>query len=401
LPIIGFLRGWVDMRANRINVVAAVITLFCFSFVPGIRLIAPPAVAAGTISVSIKNFAFSPASVSAKPGDTVTWTNNDSVAHTVTATDGSFDTGAIDPGKSASITFSAAGTFAYRCSIHPSMTGSVKVIPTISLDKAKSKYNGTVKVALAGFAPNELITVTWPDSTRLLQVNADSSGHAAGSFRTPLSPLGTYTVTARDADGHSAKTTLRVIPRIMLAPSSTGPVGTQFRVYFYGFGAGDQVNIRWWVPDGTHFQILKTVSIASTGRASTLVNVPSGSAVGAHQISGNVVGISRSASTTYTVTPTVASRAETPTASVPPPTATAQPTGTPTELPTSTPLATNTTTPVATLSPTSTDTPALVATDTPTPAETATTEPTAPEIQDSDPATPEDTAAASSYIRVT
>jgi hypothetical protein len=60
-------------------------------------------------------------------GDTITWTNQDTAPHTATASDGSFDTGNLSKGKSGSITFSKAGTFAYICSIHPSMKGTVTV----------------------------------------------------------------------------------------------------------------------------------------------------------------------------------------------------------------------------------------------------------------------------------
>ena len=47
--------------------------------------------------------------------------------HTVTADDGSFDTGKIDPGASATITVDTAGTFAYHCNFHPSMKATITV----------------------------------------------------------------------------------------------------------------------------------------------------------------------------------------------------------------------------------------------------------------------------------
>ena len=78
-------------------------------------------------SVSIKNFAFSVSSLSVKSGTTVTWTNNDATTHTVTADDGSFDSGNIAPGASFSHTFNAAGAIAYHCSIHTTMTANVVV----------------------------------------------------------------------------------------------------------------------------------------------------------------------------------------------------------------------------------------------------------------------------------
>jgi plastocyanin len=85
-------------------------------------------VAADTASVSINNFAFTPATVSLGAGGTVEWTNNQSgVMHTVTADDGSFDSGRLSTGQTFSHTFSAAGTFAYHCSIHASMHGTAVV----------------------------------------------------------------------------------------------------------------------------------------------------------------------------------------------------------------------------------------------------------------------------------
>lgn len=83
--------------------------------------------AVATNSVEIKNMAFSPANISVDTGHTVTFTNNDSVTHTVTADDGSFDSSSIAPGKTFSKTFATAGTFTYHCSIHPSMTGTIEV----------------------------------------------------------------------------------------------------------------------------------------------------------------------------------------------------------------------------------------------------------------------------------
>jgi plastocyanin len=82
-----------------------------------------------TNSVMIQNFAFSPADITVKKGTTVTWTNNDSATHTVTETDGKTgpDSGDLAPSKTYSFTYNTAGTFAYHCSIHASMTGTVTV----------------------------------------------------------------------------------------------------------------------------------------------------------------------------------------------------------------------------------------------------------------------------------
>jgi plastocyanin len=78
-------------------------------------------------AVSIRNFAFSVATLSVSAGTQVTWTNNDATAHTVTADDGSFDSGNIAPGNSFTHTFSSMGTVSYHCSIHPMMKAAVIV----------------------------------------------------------------------------------------------------------------------------------------------------------------------------------------------------------------------------------------------------------------------------------
>ncbi len=89
---------------------------------------ASPSPAGSPFVVSIKNFAFSPNVLTIPVGATVTWKNQDSPAHTVTAKgkDG-FDSGNVDNGKTFSMTFNKAGTFNYICSIHPSMTGTIVV----------------------------------------------------------------------------------------------------------------------------------------------------------------------------------------------------------------------------------------------------------------------------------
>jgi plastocyanin len=62
-------------------------------------------------------------------GTTVVVTNEDSTAHTWTAVDGEFDSGALDPGDTFEFTFTETGEFAYVCNFHPSMEGTITVAP--------------------------------------------------------------------------------------------------------------------------------------------------------------------------------------------------------------------------------------------------------------------------------
>jgi amicyanin len=85
---------------------------------------------AETNTVKISDMSFSPASIKVKVGQTVTWTNEDSIAHTVTADTASSDAPASDllsHGQTYSFTFNKAGTYAYHCQVHPNMKATVIV----------------------------------------------------------------------------------------------------------------------------------------------------------------------------------------------------------------------------------------------------------------------------------
>jgi plastocyanin len=92
--------------------------------------VAPSAAAsgqAGAVAVTIKDFAFNPATIQAKVGETITWTNQDSTAHTVTLDDKSVDSGNVAANATFSHAFTQAGTFTYHCSIHQQMKGTITV----------------------------------------------------------------------------------------------------------------------------------------------------------------------------------------------------------------------------------------------------------------------------------
>ncbi len=76
--------------------------------------------------VTIDNFTFAPAELTVKVGTTVTWTNHDDIPHTVVSA-GKFRSKALDTDDSFSFTFTAAGDYTYFCSLHPHMTGMIKV----------------------------------------------------------------------------------------------------------------------------------------------------------------------------------------------------------------------------------------------------------------------------------
>lgn len=77
--------------------------------------------------VAIDNFTFNPQRLTVKAGTTVTWTNKDDIPHAVAATDKSFKSKVLDTDNSYSFTFTTPGIYAYFCSLHPHMTGTVVV----------------------------------------------------------------------------------------------------------------------------------------------------------------------------------------------------------------------------------------------------------------------------------
>ena len=125
----------------------------------GALLIATAAMAANQ-QVTVQGFAFGPASITVNTGDSVTWTNKDSTAHTVTADGGSFDQPLPASGGTATITFNTAGTFPYHCTIHPNMHGTVVVLAAAATTATAtaSPAAGSSPAAGGGSAP----TVTAP-----------------------------------------------------------------------------------------------------------------------------------------------------------------------------------------------------------------------------------------------
>ena len=86
----------------------------------------------GPVPISLKDIAYHPQNVAVHEGQAVRWTNDDDVAHTVTAQSGAtFDSGTLKPGIKAfyETTMRNAGTVTYHCTIHPNMTGKIKIVP--------------------------------------------------------------------------------------------------------------------------------------------------------------------------------------------------------------------------------------------------------------------------------
>ena len=90
---------------------------------------ARPASQRAVVRATIRNLAYAPARIEVAAGTTIRWTNSDQVDHSVTATDGSWDSGIIRPGETWERTFARPGTYDFFCTPHPFMKGTIMVRP--------------------------------------------------------------------------------------------------------------------------------------------------------------------------------------------------------------------------------------------------------------------------------
>lgn len=95
--------------------------------IASLAFIAPVGAADATVSIVSIAQGFDPKTVNINVGEKVTWTNDDTQLHTVTASNGSFNSGDLSKGQQYEKTFTQAGVFGYICARHPNMTGTVNV----------------------------------------------------------------------------------------------------------------------------------------------------------------------------------------------------------------------------------------------------------------------------------
>lgn len=124
---------------HRAYLMAGIILLIVVCMVAGCSsgqapaALASPQPSAGSgNAITIKNFAFDPPALTVKAGTVVTWMNHDSAPHAIVSDTGlpeTFSSDTLSTGLSYSFTFTRPGTYTYHCSIHPSMTGTVTVVP--------------------------------------------------------------------------------------------------------------------------------------------------------------------------------------------------------------------------------------------------------------------------------
>ncbi|KAF5041739.1 Fasciclin domain protein [anaerobic digester metagenome] len=159
-----------------------------------IGLVALPALAA-TVNIDIQGGSYHPASLTVESNTTVTWTNHDRIGHTVTSTDGLFDSGPIEHNETFNYTFTDTGTYPYGCTLNAStrrtpMQGVVIVVPegmAVAPDGNRT----------SGEEPGNATLADLVSGSDLLTTFGEAVGKA-GIAQTVLAASGPYTVFAPD-----------------------------------------------------------------------------------------------------------------------------------------------------------------------------------------------------------
>ncbi|NUP52744.1 MAG: hypothetical protein HOW97_36290 [Catenulispora sp.] len=167
-------------------------------------------------AVEIKNYAFAPAAVTVPVGTTVTWVNEDTVPHTVTAKSGpaSFDSGQISAGGSWSATFATPGTYDYYCVDHPQMVARITVTASGGgTPPPSSSTSATAPSTGPSTAPSTTPPTTHPTSP--------STHPTPPSSTSPSMPGGSGSAPATSPSGSSSAPATS--PSTSGSPTATAP----------------------------------------------------------------------------------------------------------------------------------------------------------------------------------
>jgi plastocyanin len=181
----------------------------------GLMLAAVGLSAAGTHEVTTPGQLFAPGRSDVLVGDSVTWRNTDHVTHSVTAEDGSFDSGDLVPGATFSRAFSKPGAYRFYCRIHRFMRGTV-VVSEVVLRGPEKPVAAGARATLRGVAPTPGAEVVLERGSQVL---ARTTSASDGSFAFELVPEAGARYRARSGKSTSAEIAVAVAPRVTLSTS--------------------------------------------------------------------------------------------------------------------------------------------------------------------------------------
>jgi plastocyanin len=175
----------------------------------------PGAASAATVNAQFQDFG--PGQLDILPGERVDWENVSERAHTVTADDGSFDSGEFEPGAKFSVSFANSGTFAYHCTKHSGMVGEVDVQRVILGPLPTAAIPAGDQVEFEGRTADPAQPVRIERSTgRAFETIATAQAEADGTWTTTLAAQATGDYRAANDAGVSAARRLIVSDRKLL-----------------------------------------------------------------------------------------------------------------------------------------------------------------------------------------
>ncbi len=212
-------------------------------------LLAPAARAA---EVNVQFQAFAPQQTEILPGESVTWTNVSERLHTVTASDGSFDTGDFPGGATFAYTFPAVGSFPYHCTIHPTMTGEVDVRRVLldSLPPAPVPAGSAVEFSGRAADPAAAVRIERDGGAAGFQTVATAHPAPDGTWKTSIPATSTGDYRASVGADTSSTRRLLVIDRSVLVRATRHGVNVEVVPHLPGAVVVLQLHLRdrfgWW-----------------------------------------------------------------------------------------------------------------------------------------------------------
>jgi plastocyanin len=192
--------------------------------VAALLLFVPSSIGAPNPEVNVEFSDYRPSTLDVLPGETVTWTNVSQRTHTVTSDKGLFDSGEIGGGGSFAVRFDSVGTYAYHCTIHPSITGEIDVrkvtldaLPPAALPIGKPvEFSGRTAEPGGEVAVQRLDGTTWSTA-------ATATATADGDWKTTLRAESTGDYRAVSGADVSETRRLRVSAwRVVVKPTRKG-----------------------------------------------------------------------------------------------------------------------------------------------------------------------------------
>jgi plastocyanin len=183
----------------------------------GFLVSSAPSADAPTRTVSMPGKLYEPSALNVLVGTSVTWKNDDSTNHTVTADGDAFASGYVPPGGSFTFAFTREGRYAFHCTIHKFMRGEVNVFGLV-LSGPEGTVTAGRRVVLAGLAPPGTLDVTVRGAGTTMAVHPKPDGSFAVRF--PVAAPGVY----RAAAGRLTSPPVRVVARPVVRVTHTGHV---------------------------------------------------------------------------------------------------------------------------------------------------------------------------------